>query len=99
MRSAFAALLITVSIAGASAQQTPGADPSKDSQNRTGRTAIPEKDGKAPSARAPRFGREFCGDVADVAKARTWLGSDEMKATMQKSGVVGSPHFRFVAAA
>jgi len=38
-------------------------------------------------------------DVADVAKARTWLGSDEMKATMQKSGVVGSPHFRFVAAA
>jgi len=38
-------------------------------------------------------------DVADVAKARTWLGSDEMKATMQKSGVVGSPHFRFAAAA
>ena len=38
-------------------------------------------------------------DVADVAKARTWLGSDEMKATMQKNGVVGSPHFRFAAAA
>jgi hypothetical protein len=38
-------------------------------------------------------------DVADVAKARTWLGSDEMKATMQKSGVVGSPHFRFAAPA
>ena len=46
MRSAFAALLIIVSIVGASAQQTPGADPSKDSQNRTGRTAIPEKMGK-----------------------------------------------------
>ena len=46
MRSAFAALLIIVSIAGASAQQTPRADPSKDSQNRTGRTAIPEKMGK-----------------------------------------------------
>jgi|ERR1700730_11276807 hypothetical protein len=38
-------------------------------------------------------------DVADVAKARTWLGSDEMKATMQKSGVVGSPNVRFAAAA
>ena len=45
MRSAFAALVMTVSIAGASAQQTPAADPS-DSQNRTGRTAIPEKMGK-----------------------------------------------------
>jgi hypothetical protein len=38
-------------------------------------------------------------DVADVAKARTWLGSDEMKATLQKSGVVGSPNVRFAAAA
>jgi hypothetical protein len=38
-------------------------------------------------------------DVADVAKARTWLGSDEMKAAMQKSGVVGSPIIRFAAAA
>ena len=36
-------------------------------------------------------------DVADVAKARTWLGSDEMKATMQKNGVVGSPTVRFAA--
>jgi hypothetical protein len=34
-------------------------------------------------------------DVADVAKARTWLGSDEMKATMQN----GSPNVRFAAAA
>ena len=25
-------------------------------------------------------------DVADVTKARTWLGSDEMKASLQKSG-------------
>jgi hypothetical protein len=38
-------------------------------------------------------------DVADVAKARTWLGSDEMKTTMQNSGVVGSPNVRFAAAA
>ena len=38
-------------------------------------------------------------DVADVAKARTWLGSDEMKAGMQKRGVVGSPNVRFAAAA
>ena len=38
-------------------------------------------------------------DVADVAKARTWLGSDEMKAVMQKSGVLGSPSIRFAAAA
>jgi hypothetical protein len=38
-------------------------------------------------------------DVADVAKARTWLGSNEMKATMQKSGVVGTPNVRFAAAA
>jgi hypothetical protein len=38
-------------------------------------------------------------DVADVAKARTWLGSDDLKATMQKSGVVGSPNIRFAAAA
>jgi hypothetical protein len=38
-------------------------------------------------------------DVADVAKARTWLGSDEMKAAMQQSGVVGSPTIRFAAAA
>src|SRR5580692_11639101 len=30
-------------------------------------------------------------DVADVAKAHSWLGSDEMKAAMQQSGVVGSP--------
>jgi hypothetical protein len=38
-------------------------------------------------------------DVADVAKARSWLSSDDMKATMQKSGVVGSPNVRFAAAA
>ena len=38
-------------------------------------------------------------DVADVAKARSWLGSDEMKAAMQQSGVVGSPTIRFAAAA
>jgi hypothetical protein len=34
-------------------------------------------------------------DVADVAKARTWLGSDDLKAAMQKGGVIGSPNIRF----
>jgi hypothetical protein len=38
-------------------------------------------------------------DVADVAKARSWFGSDEMKTTMQKSGIVGTPNFRFSLAA
>ena len=37
-------------------------------------------------------------DVADVAKARSWLGSDAMKAAMQKSGIIGSPNVRFAAA-
>ena len=36
-------------------------------------------------------------DVEDVAKARAWLGSAEMKATMQKNGVMGSPIIRFAA--
>ena len=36
-------------------------------------------------------------DVADVAKARTWFASDDMKAAMQKSGVIGSPSIRFAA--
>jgi hypothetical protein len=34
-------------------------------------------------------------DVADVAKARTRLGGDELKAAMTKAGVVGSPNVRF----
>ena len=38
-------------------------------------------------------------DVADVAKARTWYGSNEMKTTMENSGVLGSPSIRFAAAA
>jgi hypothetical protein len=38
-------------------------------------------------------------NVADVAKARSWLGSDDMRAAMQKSGVTGSPSIRFAAAA
>jgi hypothetical protein len=36
-------------------------------------------------------------DVTDVAKARTWVGSEDLKATMQKSGVIGSPTIRFAA--
>ncbi len=38
-------------------------------------------------------------DVADVAKARTWYGSNEMKTTMENGGVLGSPSIRFAAAA
>jgi hypothetical protein len=34
-------------------------------------------------------------DVADPAKARTWLSSDDLRAEMQKSGVVGAPNIRF----
>jgi hypothetical protein len=36
-------------------------------------------------------------DVADVAKARTWFASDDLKSAMQKSGVIGSPCIRFAA--
>jgi hypothetical protein len=36
-------------------------------------------------------------DVADVSKARTWYGSSEMKAAMEKSGMVGSPNIRAAA--
>ena len=38
-------------------------------------------------------------DVADLAKARTWYGSSEMKTAWEKAGVVGSPSIRFAAAA
>ena len=38
-------------------------------------------------------------DVADVAKARTWYGSSEMKTLWEKSGVLGSPSIHFAAAA
>jgi hypothetical protein len=38
-------------------------------------------------------------DVADAAKARSWLGSEDTKAAMLKSGVIGSPSIRFAAAA
>ena len=36
-------------------------------------------------------------DVTDVSKARTWYGSSEMKAALEKSGVVGSPSIRAAA--
>jgi virulence-associated protein VapD len=36
-------------------------------------------------------------DVADVAKARAWFNSTEVKAVMQKSGVLGAPSIRFAA--
>jgi hypothetical protein len=34
-------------------------------------------------------------DIADVPKARSWFASEDLKAAMQKSGVVGSPSIRF----
>src|ERR1700721_1899225 len=34
-------------------------------------------------------------DVADVPKARSWFGSDDMKAVMQRSGVIGSASIYF----
>jgi hypothetical protein len=34
-------------------------------------------------------------DVSDVAKARTWVASADMKTAMQTSGVIGSPNVRF----
>ena len=36
-------------------------------------------------------------DVTDVAKARAWYGSSEMKSVMEKSGVVGLPSIRAAA--
>jgi hypothetical protein len=47
MRIAIVAVGLMLATAVASAQQTPRADPSKDSQNSTGRTIIPEKMGPA----------------------------------------------------
>jgi hypothetical protein len=38
-------------------------------------------------------------DVSDMAKARTWLASDEMETACEKSGVLGLPSFRFAAGA
>lgn len=36
-------------------------------------------------------------DVGDVAKVRTFFASEDQKAAMQKSGVIGSPTVRFAA--
>jgi len=36
-------------------------------------------------------------DVADVAKARAWLGGADLKAAMEKAGVVGPHIVRFAA--
>jgi hypothetical protein len=38
-------------------------------------------------------------DVADAARARFWLGSDDMKAAPLTNGVVGAPNVRFAVAA
>jgi hypothetical protein len=34
-------------------------------------------------------------DVADVAKARSWTTSDDLKSAMQRAGVVGPPSIQF----
>jgi predicted nucleic acid-binding protein len=34
-------------------------------------------------------------DVADEAQAHTWVDSDDLKAGMRNSGVIGSPSIRF----
>jgi hypothetical protein len=36
-------------------------------------------------------------DVADVAKARAWSGSPDLKMAMERAGVIGSPSIRFAA--
>jgi hypothetical protein len=36
-------------------------------------------------------------DVTDPAKARSFVASEDLKAAMQKSGVIGSPSVRFAA--
>lgn len=46
MRILMAVSIVLISAIGAAAQQTPQADPSKDSQNSTGKTVIPEKQGQ-----------------------------------------------------
>jgi hypothetical protein len=35
-------------------------------------------------------------DVADVAKARSWSTSEDLKSAMQKAGVLGPPTIHFV---
>jgi hypothetical protein len=47
MRIAIAAISLLLTIGASSAQQTPKAEGGKDSQNSTGRTIIPEKQGPA----------------------------------------------------
>ncbi len=39
----------------------------------------------------------FLAGVADISRARAWLGSNDMKTVFEKSGVVGSPNIRFAA--
>lgn len=35
-------------------------------------------------------------DVADLAKARTWIAGEDLKTAMQKAGVLGAPAFHFI---
>ena len=53
MRIAVAALGLVLVTGEASSQRTPTADPSKDSQNSTGRTIIPEKQAPAQGNTGP----------------------------------------------
>ena len=80
MRIAVAALGLVLVTGEAFSQQTPTADPSKDSQNSTGRTIIPEKQGPAqPQGHTGpidtkirrRSGRESAGPNAAWNAVRT----------------------------
>jgi hypothetical protein len=35
-------------------------------------------------------------DAADIAKARAWASSEDLKSVMQRAGVLGAPKIRFV---
>jgi hypothetical protein len=63
----------------------------------TGRTSAGITNGKVFRSAANPNDVLVLFDVADTAKARTWIGSDDLKAAMQKSGVLGSPSIRFAA--
>jgi hypothetical protein len=65
--------------------------------NEKGRTSAGITNGRVFRSAADPNDVVILQDVADVAKARTWLGSDDMKAMMHKSGVIGSPSIRFAA--
>jgi hypothetical protein len=72
MRIAIVALGLTLGIGAVLAQQTPTADPSKESQNSTGRTVIPEKMGPAqPQGRTGPLDTKSGGAPAESPQGQT----------------------------